>query len=338
MRNTEIITAGSVLGPDGRAAHPGYSKKPCLRYRHSDIQAARIRVKEWDYYLVMNEDFGAAFTVSDLGYIRMASVSFFDFTKPGDVTRTVLEPPSKEFTMPESSSDGSVVFKTEDLYLNFEPNDDGRLLRCVFRRFHNGSDFRVYIQFTDIPDESMTITTPWPESDCFYYNQKINCMRAKGVVEYNGIRYKLDPDKDAGVLDWGRGVWPYQSKCYWGTGSGYLDDVPFGFNLGYGFGDTSKATENMVYYDGKANKLDNIEFVIPPDDIMKPWIITSSDGRFEGVFTPELNRSSDMNLGLIRSDQKQIFGNFKGSVILDDGTKLRPENFRCAFEVVENRY
>ena len=94
----------------------------------------------------------------------------------------------------------------------------------------------------------------------------------------------------------------------------------------------------MVYYDGKANKLDNIEFVIPPDDIMKPWIITSSDGRFEGVFTPELNRSSDMNLGLIRSDQKQIFGNFKGSVILDDGTKLRPENFRCAFEVVENRY
>jgi hypothetical protein len=338
VRNTEIVQAGSLLGADGRIAHPGYSKKPYLRYMRKDIRASRLRIKEWDYYMVMNDDFGAGFTVSDLGYVRMGSVSFFDFSKPFEHTRTVLEPPDRGSEMPESSSEGNVLFKTKDVYISYEPNEEGRLVRCIFRRFHNGSDFKAYIQFKDIPDESMVIATPWADSDDFYYNQKINCMPASGVIEYDGQLYRLDPEKDSGVLDWGRGVWPYDSKWYWGTASGFLDGVPFGFNLGYGFGDTSAATENMIYYNGKANKLDDVEFVIPPYDMMKPWIITSSDGRIEGVFTPEMDRAADLNMGIIRSDQHQVFGSFSGTAILDDGTRLHPQNFRCAVEVVANRY
>ena len=36
-----------------------------------------------------------------------------------------------------------------------------------------------------------------------------------------------------------------------------------GFNIGYGFGDTSNATENMVFYNGKAHKLEDVKFNIP---------------------------------------------------------------------------
>ena len=34
-----------------------------------------------------------------------------------------------------------------------------------------------------------------------------------------------------------------------------MDGVPFGWNIGYGFGDNSVATENMLFYEGKAHKL-----------------------------------------------------------------------------------
>ena len=44
------------------------------------------------------------------------------------------------------------------------------------------------------------------------------------------------------ILDWGRGVWTYKNTWYWSSATGEIDGVPFGFNLGYGFGDTSKAT------------------------------------------------------------------------------------------------
>ena len=46
--------------------------------------------------------------------------------------------------------------------------------------------------------------------------------------------------------------------------------VQFGFNNGYGFGDTSRATENMLFYDRTAHKLDQVQFHIPPDDYLKP--------------------------------------------------------------------
>ena len=67
---------------------------------------------------------------------------------------------------------------------------------------------------------------------------------------------------------------------------------PFGFNIGYGFGDTSKASENILFYDGVAHKLDDVTFHIPKDSYMSPWTITSSDGRFEMEFVPVLDRAA----------------------------------------------
>ena len=47
-------------------------------------------------------------------------------------------------------------------------------------------------------------------------------------------------------------------------------------NIGYGFGNTSAATENVLFYDGKIHKLGEVKFEIPMDedgfeDFMKPW-------------------------------------------------------------------
>ena len=61
---------------------------------------------------------------------------------------------------------------------------------------------------------------------------------------------------------------------------------PFGFNIGYGFGSTSAATENILFYDGKAHKLDDVTFHIPADDYCKPWTFSSSDGGLRWTLSP----------------------------------------------------
>ena len=70
--------------------------------------------------------------------------------------------------------------------------------------------------------------------------------------------------------------------------------MPFGWNIGYGFGDTSAASENMLFYGGKAHKLSQVRFHIPQregrDDFLSPWRFTSDDGRFEMKFVPILDR------------------------------------------------
>lgn len=72
-------------------------------------------------------------------------------------------------------------------------------------------------------------------------------MRASGKVLYGGKLYEFSPETDFGALDWGRGVWTYDNVWYWGSGSGDIDGHRFGFNIGYGFGDTSAASENVIF-------------------------------------------------------------------------------------------
>lgn len=101
-----------------------------------------------------------------------------------------------------------------------------------------------------------------------------------------------------------------------GSASGCLDGKSFGFNIGYGFGDTSAATENMLFYEGKAHKSEHVPFNIPHRegkfDYLAPWTFTSSDGRFELEFVPILDRKDYTSLGVIASDQHQVFGLFSG--------------------------
>ena len=85
-------------------------------------------------------------------------------------------------------------------------------------------------------------------------------------VEYDGKIYRFDPSTDFGTLDWGRGVWTYDNIWRWGTCSTRLNGVPFGFNLGYGFSDRSSASENVIFYDGRAHKLQEVVFMIGQDD------------------------------------------------------------------------
>ena len=190
----------------------------------------------------------------------------------------------------------------------------------------------------------MVIATPFPEKKtAFYYNQKIIGMRAEGEVLYCGKRYFFEPKKSFGLLDWGRGVWTYENTWYWGAAQGAIAQHVVGFNIGYGFGDTSRASENMLFVDGKAHKLDRLTFNIPMDAdgrerYLEPWTFTSCDGRFEMEFTPILDRASCTDVKLICSDQHQVFGYFDGRALLDDGTELYLSHFLGFAEKVYNKW
>ena len=144
------------------------------------------------------------------------------------------------------------------------------------------------------------------------------------------------------MLDWGRGVWTYHNTWYWGSASGLVDGADFGFNIGYGFGDTSAATENMLFYQGKAHKLSQVDFGIPlrngKECFLRTWTMTSDDGRFEMEFQPVIDRASCTDVKLIKSDQHQVFGRFTGTAVLDDGTAIQVKDLMGFAEKVENKW
>ena len=160
----------------------------------------------------------------------------------------------------------------------------------------------------------------------------------------NGKTYTFEPSDSFAVLDWGRGVWTYENTWYWSSAAYVLPSgTPFGWNLGYGFGDTSAASENMLFHAGTAHKLGGIKFEIPgeaegKERYTEPWKFTSDDGRFEADFVPVLDRASCADVKLIKSDQHQVFGRFTGKAVLDNGTVVEFADFPGFAEKVSNKW
>ena len=357
MRNHEIKRIQKLLDENGNIHEPGWARKQYWQYRREDIKAPKFRIKEWDYYIVIHdgktdgsESFAAAFTISDDGYVGLQSVSLIhlDENRPSEHTETILNLlPMGKLKLPSSSAEGDVIYEDKRLRMHFLKTPGERRINCKFDNFHDDKQLTADIILSEPDMDTMVIATPWTKDGAFYYNQKINCMKASGKVIYDGKEYSFDPAHDFGTLDWGRGVWTYDNTWYWGNGNARIGDHTFGFNIGYGFGNTTAASENILIVDGIAHKLDDVDFGIPNDpdpkamkgpDYMSPWKITSSDGRFEMIFTPILDRAAKMDFKVIVSDQHQIFGRLSGKAVLDNGEILDLNDVLCFAEKVHNRY
>ncbi|MFX1263026.1 MAG: DUF2804 domain-containing protein [Promethearchaeota archaeon] len=339
-----ITKPTDLLDESGHLVEPGYATQLLWRYDRSKIKAGWHRIKEWDYYYILNEDYGISFTMSDLGYAGLMAVVWLDFGK-GTCTQeeTLAILPRGRLNFPSTSSEGDVEYQDRKLKLGYYVEPGRRTIRVDCPEFtHNLGEKGLTGELElhqDQDMDTMVIATSWKENRRkFYYNQKINCMPAQGIIRIGDKDYEFNPDSSFGGLDWGRGNWTYKNRWYWGSASGMMDGELFGWNIGYGFSDRSVASENMVFHKGNAHKLDRVTFHMDVNDYMKPWKFTSNDDRFEMTFEPILDRFGKFNLLLIKSVQHQVFGHFSGKVILDDGTKLNVERMLGFAEAVYNRW
>ena len=344
MTQHQILTRHPLLDEKGHLIETGYAKELILDYDRKAIKAGSMRIKEWDYYLIYNKDYALALTIDDNSYMGLDSISLIDFRIPWEHTNS----PMKFFTngkrnFPSTSKIGDISVNEKGYAMSFKVDGTKRILKFHMDNFNEGKPIDGEVTLEKSDQESMVIVTPYKEAkDHFYYNQKINCMPAEGYVKYDGKEYTFNKESACGVLDWGRGVWTYKNTWYWGSASGYVDGHLFGWNIGYGFGDTSAASENMLFYDLKAHKLSKVKFNIPfkdgKEDYMSPWTFTSDDGRFEMSFMPVIDRASNTDFVVLGSDQHQVFGKFSGSAILDDGSKIDIKDFMGFAEKVTNKW
>lgn len=332
MQN-ELTQPGPLLDASGSLSQVGWSRQPLLdcnleRAHFYGIKALqRFRIKRWDYYAVFTPRRFFSATIADLGYAGNIFVYTLDF-QSGELHEDGLVIPfGKGISLPRGSLEGETHFANSRARLHFSATPQGRQLAVSWPDFHDGRGIRAEISFAYLPvHESMTIVIPIGQKR-FYYNHKINCMPAQGWIQYGDQREVLEAQTCLGSLDWGRGVWEYQSYWNWASASGYLTDGrTIGLNLGCGFGDLSQATENCLVLDGRVHKLDQVKFDYDPGDYMKPWKFSDSQERLALEFTPFKDRAAVTNLGIIFSQVHQMFGRYAGYVVADDGTRIEVSN------------
>ncbi len=328
MEQREITAQGQLLDAQGNLTTAGWMRQPVLDcnlenarfYSLRFLQA--LRMKRWDYYAIFTPTHFFSFTVSDIGYLGMIFAYVVDFANQHYHEETVAVPFASGVQLPRNSTEGESHFDNGRVRLHFRVESGKRVLSVKWAGFE-GDELSAEVTLSMLPvHESMTIVIPI-EQKRFYYNRKINCMPAEGWVNYKGQRYDLDPTNTVGGLDWGRGVWAYDSFWVWASTSGFLPDGrTLGLNMGYGFGDTSAATENAVILDGRIHKLGRVDFSYDPKDFMKPWTMRSTDGRLDLSFEPFLERVAKTDLWLLRSEVHQMFGRYSGHFLSDEGERI----------------
>lgn len=335
------MAEGPLLDSKGRLVECGWASSEVRRYDRRAVRASAWRIKEWDYYCLTTDRYALALTIADNGYLGFLGVSWMDLQSGTAINHGAVRPfPFGRMRLPASADQGDIDQRKGNLHLAFRTEPGARYLQVDAPGFAGGRGLSGELRLEQPNDDRMVIATPFPDvPQAFYYNQKINCMPVSGEVMLGGEHHRFEADSAFGVLDWGRGVWTYDNTWYWASASGMIGQQRFGFNLGYGFGDTSAASENMFFLNGQGHKLAEVTFHLPngrPDS--GAWNFTSSDGRLEMRFDPIVDRHDTVHLGPFHTAQHQVFGRFSGRAIGDDGTVHVFTELTGFAEKVHNRW
>ena len=342
MRKNILLEKGKLLDENGNLFQAGYAFTLVRQYHRNDIKACKLKIKEWDYYYFGDEKYGIALTIDDNSYMGLVSATILNFKekKRNETTKMFWFPLGKT-KMPETSIDGSVEVNKKGYSFKFLNEKGKRHLLVEITNF-DGNYFMCDVELSLTTPNSMVIATPFKRKKHFYYNQKINLLKVNGCFSYGNLKHNF---KNAyGVLDWGRGVWEYSNTWFWASLNGEENNHLIGFNLGYGFGDTKNASENMLFYDKEVFKLNDVIFDIPIKenskrklDFLKPWKIYDNDGMIDLTFYPILDRHAKINALILGQNSHQVFGYFKGQFNVG-GKTIEITNILGFAEKVKNRW
>ncbi|MCP4761325.1 MAG: DUF2804 domain-containing protein [archaeon] len=328
----EITKPSDLLDENGSLIQRGWMKQPILDYNPENKGVGFHRLKEWEFYGFGNQDISIVFFIADLGYMTLSTLSVYDFKNKKNPVWGTIRPFTRgnleKKGLPKSSVEESdFTFKSwilGKIRIQKMPKEHIVTFDCPHFRGLKGE-----ITFDIQPKrDSTVVATGFKENPkFFYYNHKKNMIPVKGTIQFRKETIDFNPETDHGHFDWGRGVWPYKTHWIWATSAGEVDGHKIWMNMGYGFGDLSTHTENMIIYDGKVHKLDQINIEYDIKNLKKPWKFTSNDGRLELIAQPALTTPITVNLGPILVKNKMMYGDYSGYIVLDDGTKIEVEDF-----------
>jgi hypothetical protein len=333
----EITTLTDFLDAKGKVVCPGYAKRMLFRYNRDRVGGRPFALKEWDFYQIAQGDWILQLTIGHVSYAASISAWLFN-TKTGQRRGFSHLKPLSPPAMPLNPETPHVLSSGgRDFSARYEVT--GKTRRLVMTA--SGKKERTDIDLTldnNPGNEKMVIVTPFPgKTSQFYLNYKENYWGAAGHARVGDIA--LDFDKSAtALLDWGRGVWPFTQEWFWGSCTAFLGGKHFGFNIGWGFGDLSNATENMFFYEDRAYKLGTLKVERDPANYLAPWRFSSDDGCFDARMIPFFDNYTETKILFINTSCHQVYGLFSGWAKLPGGQTLNFDKVTAFCEHAKNRW
>lgn len=295
------------------------------------------RTKRWEYWCVITPSHALSLTVSSMNYAGVHQVWALDRTTGEEVDCWATAPLGRDVRMPSRCGGGPVRARAGRIAVALDPvPGDGPRPGARLR----GVTPRVRFDLTvEIPPghECLGVVVPWNERQ-FQYTVKDVALPVSGTVWIDDDEITVDAAAPSwAVQDFGRGRWPYSVVWNWGTGSGVVDGVVTGLQLGGKWTDGTGATENALTLDGRVHYLgEDLSWAYDVSDRTAPWFVTGP--RVQVRLEPFHERVSSTRLGVISSHNHQCFGTWAGWVVDDDGVRRSVDGLVGFAEDVINRW
>ena len=337
----ELTEPVELCAPDGRTLSPtavGWSRHPLHR---AGLRGGWGRTKRWDYWAVLAGDLVVSLTYADVDYLGIASVWWADLATGEQGGRDVAVPLARGLDLPDVPGSTPLRFRSRHLRLDLVDDEGGTTLQAAWRS-SGGGEGALRVRVAQPPGhESLNVVIPW-SGRRFQYTSKHQARPAVGVLRLDGVDRPIGGEAGEawGVLDVGRGRWPYRTRWNWGGGAGRSVEGPVvGIQVGGRWTAGTGATENGVLVDGRLTKLgDELAWDYAWDRPLDPWRVVDPHGRLDLVLHPRLDRHARTEALVAGTEVHQVFGTWSGTVVDADGRRLRLDGIQGFAEESRSRW
>jgi hypothetical protein len=339
---TELTQPVDLCAADGLHLNPaalGWSRRPLHR---TNLAGSWGRTKRWDYWAIQAEDVVFSATVADIDYLGLVAIGWIDLASHRSGGRTVARPLARGIELPETPCTGRLTHESRNLSLEVSYTDEAATSIRAEWTDRGGSPGSLDVAVAQAPEhESLNVVIPWSET-CFQFTSKHQGRPATGTAEFDGRTIELGDGRTEawGILDVGRGRWPYRTQWNWGGGAGAsADGRAVGLQLGAKWTEGTGYTENGVLIDGRLTKIgDELRWDYSWHAPLDPWRVRSADGALDVTLIPVHDRHDRINAGVVSTEVHQVFGRWSGTVPDGEGGELTVDRIQGFAEESRSRW
>lgn len=305
-----LCTPSGSLNPDAA----GWARQPII---NCNIKGRFLRKKRWNYWCVTCPDFAFSATIADIDYLILASLYIVDFKTKKVLEKTIPLPFGAGAKMKPAVTDDA-FFKGGGMEISMTHTISGICITASASSFHREKLSAEINIIEPEGHETLNVVVPWNDKT-FQFTSKQNTLPATGFVKMGAKEYVFDEGVSFACLDFGRGVWPYETKWNWASFSHVQGKDVIGLNAGGMWTDGTGSTENGLCINGKLFKIsDDSVITYNRTNFVEPWTLkTNGKNSFDLTFTPFLDKRGNINLGVLKTAVHQCFGHFNGTVSAD---------------------
>ena len=334
----EITSPVALCLPDGRLnpSAVGWTRHPLHR---TDLRGWG-RTKRWEYWGLMTPRHVVGVTVSSLDYAAVHQVWLLDRQTGTVIDDGAVVLLGRGAVLPASLGGGAARARARGLAIDIEPTTPGP-------DGTEGTRIRVRTARVELDvvaaappgHEALCVVVPWSDRR-FQYTVKDLARPLSGTITVDGERVEIPTGRAWGVLDHGRGRWPYSMTWNWGAGSGQVGGRVVGVQVGGRWTDGTGSTENALLLDGRLHKnSDELTWTYDRSDWLAPWQVHDRErARVDLTFTPFHERVARTSLLVVAGETHQCFGTWTGWMTTDAGERVTVDGVEGWAEEARNRW